>query len=329
MQQQELIKEYLDRFPESPTMTLAKLIYKEHPLLFTDLERCRSAIRYQRGNFGADGRKRLSDKAHIRENGAAGWTAQIPASIAKKQEPYIIPDGKTIILSDIHMPYHDDLALDVAMEYADEYEPDNILINGDLGDFFACSKWENNPEERHLKDEIESCRAFLAHLRERFPEANIIYKLGNHEERWNRYLWVKAQELVGCKFVSYESIFGLDESNVVLVNSRNKIKIGEHLTIIHGHELRTSAVSPVNFARTMQMNMNVCAIGGHMHQTTEHVQKNADDDLVSCWSVGCLCDMTPDYAIINKWNHGFLTVQHKGNDFDVQNKRILNSGIIR
>jgi hypothetical protein len=48
-----------------------------------------------------------------------------------------------------------------------------------------------------------------------------------------------------------------------------------------------------------------------------------------CFSTGCLCDLRPPYAVLNKWNHGFALVQVKaGREFDVQNCRIV-SGKVR
>jgi hypothetical protein len=48
-----------------------------------------------------------------------------------------------------------------------------------------------------------------------------------------------------------------------------------------------------------------------------------------CFSTGCLCDMRPAYAVLNKWNHGFAIVHvHSDRSFDVSNMRIT-SGKVR
>jgi hypothetical protein len=48
-----------------------------------------------------------------------------------------------------------------------------------------------------------------------------------------------------------------------------------------------------------------------------------------CFSTGCLCDMRPAYAVLNKWNHGFAIVHvHADRSFDVSNMRIT-SGKVR
>jgi hypothetical protein len=48
-----------------------------------------------------------------------------------------------------------------------------------------------------------------------------------------------------------------------------------------------------------------------------------------CFSTGCLCDLRPAYAVLNKWNHGGAIVTvHDGGEFDVENFRIA-SGKVR
>jgi hypothetical protein len=48
------------------------------------------------------------------------------------------------------------------------------------------------------------------------------------------------------------------------------------------------------------------------------------------WSTGCLCDLTPQYARVNRWNHGmaFVEVANDGS-FNVSNFRINKHGDIR
>nr|BAR33754.1 Predicted phosphoesterase (COG0622) [uncultured Mediterranean phage uvMED] len=322
----ELLNNVLSEFPDAPTLTLAKKIYKEYPELFSTLENCRSAIRYRRGNNGEDKRQNLKDKKHVRKNGKAGFKVELPESIADPKKNFKLPEGKSLIISDVHIPYHDDKALNNCMEYASYYQPDNIIMNGDISDFFSISRWEKNPAERNLSRELMLCRQFLQYLRERFPKARLIYKIGNHEERWEKYMWLKAPELSGVSDFQIYDILDFAKYGVEEVTGKQKMKAGKNLTIIHGHEMFNST-APVNFARTLQTNLGVCAIAGHRHQTSQHAFKTADNQHIHCWSLGCLCDMAPDYAVINRWNHGFATMELTGNNFQVENKRIIDGRI--
>jgi len=45
--------------------------------------------------------------------------------------------------------------------------------------------------------------------------------------------------------------------------------------------------------------------------------------------LGCLCELHPAYAPINKWSHGGAFVAlWKNGDFEVTNKRILHGRVV-
>ena len=203
---------------------------------------------------------------------------------------------------------------------------DSILLNGDVLDFHAVSRWETDPEERDLKNELELGEQFLSHLRERYPNARIFYKMGNHEERWMRYLRTKAPELCGIRKFKIPAILSFRKYRIRQVGGRQRVKAGPHLTIIHGHEI-FGATAPVNFARTLQTKLGVCAVAGHRHQTRS-IPLRMRMIFIHCWSVGCLCNMAPDYSPINNWNHGFAWLDLKGTSFEMHNLRIIDGRVV-
>ena len=111
------------------------------------------------------------------------------------------------------------------------------------------------------------------------------------------------------------------------VHGRQKVKAGKWLTIIHGHEI-PGAYDPVNFARTLCTKLKVCSMAGHKHKTSEHTERTADDKYISCWSTGCFEELHPDYMPINGWNYGFASVSLAGNDFTVDNYRIIDGKVL-
>ena len=315
-------------YPDHSIRALASLVYNENPELFISYESARNAIRYRKGKLGAQARADAKTKhKDTMTTKQAERSMPMPKSKAKPRKPYKLPQGKTLILADVHVPYHDDKALDVALEFGDSYEPDNILLNGDQMDFFSISRWEKDPKLRNLSGELQAGRQFIQALRERYPNAQIIWKNGNHEERWEHYLWHKAPELCGSADFELERILRFSEYGVQFVHGRQIIRAGKNLTIIHGHEVM-SAADPVNFARTLYTKMGVCTMGGHKHKTSEHSEKHGNDKFVTCWSIGTLQEMHPEYAVLNKWNHGIATVELDGNDFTVQNYRIINGKVV-
>ena len=323
MKKVDVVRKYVEKFPEHGNRTLASLVQKENPNLFPTLEAARCSVRYVRGNSGkTQGRKGRA--SHPKPNGKAG-EYKIPKSLTPKKRIVRIPDGKTLLLSDIHLPYHDVEALECALEHG--HDADNIILNGDTVDFYATSRWDTDPNHRDLAGELQAARQFLMHLRERFPVANIYFKIGNHEERWEKFLWRKAPELCGVPDFKMEKLLRFEDLDIQEIGGRQLTKAGG-LWVLHGHEF-FNTFDPVNFARTLQVKTGVCTIAGHKHKSSQHSVKSMDGDTIACWSVGCLCDLEPDYMPVNQWNLGFAEITHKGKKFDVNNYRIINGEAYR
>ena len=65
--QGEIVIEELDKFPNTPTLTLAKKLFKENPKVFMSIESVRSLIRYYRGQKGVRSRGRVSTKEFFKD----------------------------------------------------------------------------------------------------------------------------------------------------------------------------------------------------------------------------------------------------------------------
>lgn len=322
----DIINPYLEKYPDHSIRALTALIYKKHPDHFSTQEHCRSAVRYRRGKTGSKMRA-SAKRTNTLVKGSGERSVAMPKSLAKPRTPFELPQGRTLVLSDVHIPYHDLTALEAALQYADNLQIDNILLNGDTIDFYAISRWDKDPEVRNLAAELEKTRAFLMHLRGRYPKAQIVWKNGNHEERWEKYLWHKAPELCGVSDFELRKILRLDEYQIAFVHGRQRIKAGKHLTIIHGHEI-PGAFDPVNFARTLCMKLKVCAMAGHKHKVSQHTEKTADDKYITCWSTGCFEEMHPDYMPLNNWGHGFAVIDLNKDHFVVSNHSVINGQVM-
>jgi hypothetical protein len=96
------------------------------------------------------------------------------------------------------------------------------------------------------------------------------------------------------------------------------------LPVFHGHELPKGLVNAVNPARGAFLRMIESVIIGHHHRSSSHVEYNWKHEPINCWSVACLCDLTPEYARINKWNLGHAIIEVESDDnFSVHNFKQL------
>lgn len=62
-------KEYLRKFQNVASRTLAEKMLIENPQVYTDIEHARKLIRYYRGAVGKHGAKSLKDKSHVIPHG--------------------------------------------------------------------------------------------------------------------------------------------------------------------------------------------------------------------------------------------------------------------
>lgn len=195
-----------------------------------------------------------------------------------------------------------------------------------MADFYSMSFWMTDPRERKFGRELKMMRDFLGLVRDGFPDADIVYKIGNHEERYIRYMTVKAPELLSVSSFDFEEITHCNKYNVKVVGDKRIVKIG-YLNAIHGHEFGKGTFSPVNPARTFFLKGKEHCIGAHFHQTSQHSEKTMNEDVIGCWSIGCVSDLHPDYRPINAWNHGFALVERDGHKFEVSNKKIIDGKV--
>ena len=101
------------------------------------------------------------------------------------------------------------------------------------------------------------------------------------------------------------------------------------LPFTHGHEFLNKASNPVNAARGLFLKTLSSAATGHYHQSSYHSETDINGKLMSWWSMGCLAQLHPEYALLNKWNHGFATIETEGLDFELENMKIYKGKVYR
>ena len=320
-QSKKIAEEYCGKYPNMPNLTIAKLLKKEHGKLYESVEKARDYVRYIRGQKGDKNRKRSSTKSLFVPT-SPYFT--LPKSAIVKRMPVNIKGEKILLLKDIHFPYHDEEALSLALSYGIEKGCDTLYLNGDILDCHTLSRWEKDPESRSFSQELETVRSFLQMVSPLFKK--VYYKEGNHEERYWRYLSSHAPELVEIDAFNLQSLMWLEQFGVEWIDGRTFAKFNS-LNVVHGHEFGQNVFSPVNIARGLYLRAKSHAICGHWHQTSEHNEKDINGKIITTWSVGCLCDLSPRYRPANQWNHGFAILHRDGKNFHVENKKIYEGKV--
>lgn len=321
MNKTDTAREYRKRFPDMPTLKLARIMFSENNLLFNDIEHARKVLRNIEGKAG----KKFVDvklkEFEVPERPRNPYN--LPESDETIYKPFVFPHHKKVgILSDIHLPYHSLDALTEALTTLKKEKVDALLLNGDTIDCHQLSRFIKDPKKRDFKYEIDCLKGLFEKLKI-ILDCKIYFKLGNHEVRYQHFLMQKAHELSGIEDFEFANIIKAREHDVTIIEANQYMKLND-LNGIHGHEYIGGISAPVNVARGLYLRGKVSAFQGHNHSTSEHTETDMDGKITTTWSIGCLSELNPSYMPLNKWNHGFAWVEldENGRDYKFHNKRI-------
>jgi predicted phosphodiesterase len=301
---------------------LGEILYQRYPDLFKNPEDGREKIRYVTGSAGNLKRNVLAKDSKSEWNGF-----NIPKPEKNDYSKVVVNQKRIGILSDIHFPYYEEAALNAAISFLIEWKPDCVILNGDIIDCYHLSNFEKDKRQRSFKYELDMLKGFFVELRELFPKIRIVYKLGNHEDRYEKQILQNIPELIELEYFNFENVIEAKKYGIEVVKSKRVILAGK-LNIIHGHELPRGMAAPVNPARGFFLRTKASTIGGHHHQTSEHIENDLNNNLIGAFSTGCLCELNPNYMPINKWNHGFAVVENYGDDYMVRNLKIIKGKVL-
>jgi predicted phosphodiesterase len=252
----------------------------------------------------------------------------LPKSSATEKHFFQIEGKRVLCLYDVHVPYHDVKALHCAINEGLKRKCDTIFLGGDCVDAYELSRFEKDKRKRSWKDEIQLTKQFFSFLRYKFPSAKIYYLYGNHDLRYQAYIRKNASALDGIEAFDFKNLFDFERFNITEIDQFAHAKY-KGLSLVHGHEWGGSVFSPVNVARGLYTRAKASAMCGHSHQTSEHTEKDINGKMTTCWSVGCLSEIRPDYSKFSKYNQGFAIIESKGADkYHVTNYRIENGNIL-
>lgn len=330
MKKRDIIAQYVRRFPNVSSRALARSIYEREKPLFNNIESVNWEVRYVRGRI-----KTRIKHSPIHNNDMKrsknGNPYNLPDSYESEIDIFDLPlsDNNILVLSDLHIPYHTISACNAAIQYGIDNKCNTILINGDLIDFHGLSRFEKDPRKRTVKAELDSAQAFLASIRKVFPKSRIYWLKGNHDIRYEKWLMTRVVELYDDEYYQLEVRLNLEKYRIKIIEDKTIIKAGK-LNILHGHTIIKGIFMPVNVARGVFLKTKQPTLIGHTHKVSEHTETPLNTDIITCWSAGCLCELTPDYnPHCNNFAHGFANViVHKDKSFSVKNFRILNGKIL-
>lgn len=226
-------------------------------------------------------------------------------------------DSTTFILSDIHHPFQDQSLLDAVEECMRDAKPDCIILNGDIIDCHAISRFVKAIDATDLsfKHEIDVTEAFIARLRKDHPKATIAYVEGNHEFRIKKLMTEPAQK-ERWDWLQYYAmlpiILNFEKHKIVYADGGNigeaKVQLGD-VKIGHWGVARSKSGQT---ASSLIDRYGQKTVQGHTHHASI-VYKRFGFGTV--WGVEnpCMCEINDvEYCMDPNWFQGFTVLrEHK------------------
>ena len=319
----QITTEYLEKYPNVPSLTLARMILRDHPLVYNSVEHARISIRSFRGAAGDRTRGKVKDRRFYGTGGMA-----LPEGEEEQYKPYEMPkvNNNILFMSDIHLPFHDKASIQLALEDAADKDVNTVVLGGDILDMYSLSSFQKIPSKSTFVHERDLFWWLMDDINHFLPKAKVFWIEGNHEYRFSRYMLNKAVEVYDVPEFSIPVLFDLHTLGVEYINRKQYIRAGS-LNIMHGHEFGTTSQG-VNPARGMFLKAKDNTLFGHLHKSSEHVTADVRGRIISTYSVGCLCYLHPEYRPLNEWNSGFALIEiHPDGSYMAKNKKIENGRI--
>lgn len=240
-------------------------------------------------------------------------------------------------------PFHDRRALDIALQVAENYQPDTIIY---LGDWLDLSDWSDkylrSPEFTFLtQPAIIEAAWWMGQFRSILPESYQMKLEGNHEKRLDdsminhlqaAYHLYPADQLKQ-PLLSIERLLGLKSLGITYHGQypNNEVWLTPHLVCTHGEVAQNC---PGATSRKMMENATVTKIFGHIHRR-EYLSKTLRDaegyHTVSSFCPGCLCminGIVPGSSRDNQWQQGVGLIWFDEQDCSIQPIEINNGRAI-
>lgn len=206
---------------------------------------------------------------------------------------------KILIAGDFHVPYHDPRAVDAFVRFAGRYDPEELILHGDLVDFEALSRFLKDPEDiETLQCSLRKAQGILRRLETRCPRARRVFGIGNHEHRLESYLFTHAPALAHLEALCISSLLGLDGWKIIPHEAYHRTG---RLIVLHGTSYGTTVArkNATKFA-------GFSVAQGHSHRLSQLFVRSLHGTHASV-EAGCLCSLDPKYTFRPDWQQGFAT----------------------
>ena len=236
-----------------------------------------------------------------------------------------------VITSDWHIPFHDREALKVFINFLREYQPDELVLNGNIND---CGAFSTHPKIREVlqtfrtaKEEREQWFPIAELLRDVLPNTKIIYIGSQCHEGWIDKWVALSPILVEDENYTTKNWFKLDDYGIEYIPEVYD-PVGDG-TFLISHGTIARGKSGASAMASMEMEGTSTCVA-HTHKLSQVYKTTAVGEMVGI-ECGCMCQRRPWYHLKGKrmmmdWQQGFVLANFKGNSFSATCIPIIRDG---
>jgi len=256
---------------------------------------------YKRDDLYCDRCRDDARREKQRRTNRAALPALTPVSFVREHITKA-PDGQRIVIvSDLQHPFIDWKTWAGVTRFITDFQPNIIVWNGDIGDFYGISSFDKNPQRTFtFSDEMVALRRFLEIGQDAWHFAKHYFIMGNHEHRMEWFL-KRTPELSGL--IDIDSVLKLKENGFILMPYGGVL---DYLGFAITHGTRYSSL-PNGTARQHAQMIGGSGCVGHSHRIGQWTYTDMRGTH-TFHETGCLCRLDPDYIPQRppNWQQGFM-----------------------
>ena len=236
-----------------------------------------------------------------------------------------------VITSDWHIPFHDKEVLKTFINFLYEYQPDELVLNGNIND---CTAFSTHPKLRDVATAFRTAREEREYwfpiaelLRDVLPDSKITYIGSQCHEGWIDKWTALSPILLEDENYTIKNWFKLDDFGIEFVPEVYDPVGDSTFLISHGTIARGKSGASAMASLEMEGTSTCVA---HTHKLSQVFKTNAVGEIVGL-ECGCMCLRTPWYHLKGRrlmmdWQQGFVLLNSKDNSFSTSCIPIIRDG---
>jgi predicted phosphodiesterase len=231
---------------------------------------------------------------------------------------------RILVIPDVHLTESVPKVYQLVKKYIPLFNPTDVVILGDFMDVSSLSFWDKDKrrkiEGRRYMKEVATANAELDYIQKHCK--NVVFLEGNHENRVEKYI-DSNPELEGVMDIPI--VLKLKQRGIKYIPVNHLYRMG-HLYFTHGYYYNK------HYAHKTLDAYGCNLIVGHVHRPDFSYTTARMTTPKSCWGLGSLCDVDPDYmnGVPTQWGQQFAVVYMNEDTklFNVYPIQIINNSFI-